>query len=215
MDGVGTFSNKMQYVGGLWGTDIHSAAPIKVADSVAGGQNSVFTYLGNRVNLYIYDNISSASRLSMAGLSIGLVITWSFDLKAPGVVPPSKGCIVREVDWNGETALSAMIMKPEKQEWIEQKVEYAASAPGSGCQLGEMDVNLYTLPINITGFGTGLFISLQRYRVLPITARGDSMKAYFWCNPNTWVGGVNDSIQLWVESGSDVAGSQRIGGGHG
>lgn len=218
MQGVGQFSKKIQYVGGLWGADIHNGAPIRILDPVTHRENAPLTYLGNRVNLYVYDGISTASRTGTAGLSIGFAVFWRFGFAVAGVEPGGVGAFeIREVDWNGETDATAQIIDPVKQLWMEQKIEYAASAAGSGFQLGEVDVNVYSLPIDLTSFVLTGYTTLQRYRVIPMTARGDAMSVFFWSNPANWVGSAanNDSIQLWIDSGSDVAGSQRIGGGHG
>jgi hypothetical protein len=237
MDGVGTFSKKVEFIGMLRGTEIHNGARFI---RYAGDDKRYVAYLGNRVNLYIIDRIGdlTGSRVT-PGLSIGINVMWSFSaLIDQDSDFATQQCFFREVNWGprGQPTYATDIVDPNIG-FIESKVEYAApTTPGVGFQIGETDPNVYTFPIDadnpamypyVAGPTSGpppedamLTNSPRRY-VVPLVARGDFMTVYFWCDPRTWTGldvGIPsfwDRVEVYAVSGSDVAGSQRIGGGHG
>ena len=224
MDGVGSFSNKLTYLGNLVGTGIIYGAEFEVAQSV-GDPHRFLAYTGNRVNIYIRDAIGlyTTSR-DEAGASIGIAVGWSFTGHVKD--EPNQDCFLREVDWDGDD-IQAQLYNPLTPSFQETKVEYAASAPGSGFQLGETDYNVYTLPVSNSHFTNAGAVSagLQQgniFRVIPVVARGDFMRVWFWCDPDTWTGHNvafpplrSDRIDVWALAGGDAGGSQRIGGGQG
>jgi len=224
MDGVGTFSKKMTYLGNLVGTSIIYGAEFGVAQAV-GNPHRFLAYTGNRVNIYVRDAIGlyTTSR-DEPGVSIGIAVGWGFTGHIAG--EPNQNAVLREVDWDGDD-IQASLYNPLTPFFQDSKIEYAGSAPGSGLQLGETDYNVYTFPISNSHFTNAGAASagLQQgniFRVIPVVARGDFMRVWFWSDPDTWTGHNvafpplrSDRIDIWAMSGSDVAGSQRIGGGHG
>jgi hypothetical protein len=219
MDGVGTFSNTLRFIGMLSGTQLINRARFEVSKSPSA--NKFLAYTGNRVNLYIVDGIKATSRTNPADLSIGISVGWSFLGRVEG---ETFNAVFRGLDLDdqpdnpleNESGALSMI-------WCESKIEYAASSPGVGFQVGEIAPNNYMFPKTVLDFNGMIPITgasqARGYYCIPLVARADFMHVNFWCEPSTWVGhsGVPrpDCVYIYALSGSDVAGSQRIGGGHG
>ena len=222
MEGVGTFSKKFSFIGGLEGSAITNGAEF-IVPQTDGIPLWYPAYIGNRVNLYIYDRIVSVNRL-LPGATIGMVIAWTFSSAV--VEEPNRNCELREVDWNGDPPPHTWGL-PLHFAWGETKVEFADAEPRSdgdglmgGLQLGELDYYVYRLPRRRTPLSGGAALP-DTYRVLPVVARGDFMRVWFWSDPTNWTGhddvdiNLRDRIAVFAMSGADVSGSQVIGGGHG
>ena len=222
MDGVGTFSKKFTYLGGLEGSAITNGAEF-IVPQTDGIDQYFLAYTGNRVNIYVYDRIVSANRL-LPDATIGIAVAWTFG----SALPDEHGttCKFREIDWNGEPPPHIWGL-PLYYTWGESKIEFADAEPSSdgdgamgGLQLGELDYYVYRLPRRRTPLSGGAS-GLNSYRVIPVVARGDFMRVWFWSDPTTWTGHddvsvpLRDRIAVFAMAGSDVAGSQVIGGGHG
>jgi hypothetical protein len=219
MDGVGTFSKKFSFVGRLVGADLINGAEFKVPATALGRDRAYLAYLGNRVNLYINDGISSVSRAA-AGRGLGIAVGWLFT--SYDEENPNNTYSIREVDWRGDVQVG---VNPLRYAFNENKVEFGCDetlnsggdTDHSSMQYGTMDVSVYKFPKSIRGltgaiFGMG---DLNTRRVIPVVARADFMRVFFWSDPTTFVPGVADDVEIWAISGSDVSGSQVIGGGHG
>ena len=213
MSGSGTFSKYIDYVGGLTGALISGGSEFTTPEINTGGKgNKRLVYCGNRVNLYVLDAMTDATKNAAraAGISLGIEVGWSFNEDFQGV----NDARIREINWHGATPVAP---SPLTEDWVwqEAKIEYAGSDPGSGLQLGELSYDVYMFPAQITTF-TGVIPGRMKFtRVIPIVARADYMRVFFWASDAAWTGAGVDAVRIWALSGSDVAGSQRIGGGHG
>lgn len=191
MSGAGSFERKIHYVGGLVGPQISNGAGFARGDGL-----SFLAYTGNRVNLYILDMISNASR-STPGLSIGINVWWMFQGRVPGfenpLLPPYQ---YRELDQP-----STLLETPMNKGWMEPKIIFSELPPaGSDQQYADLEACNYQLPVH----------NLQPSRVIPLVARADFMFVYFWSNPTSFVGTASDKIYLWAMAGADVPGSQKL-----
>lgn len=226
MDGVGTFSKKMTYIGSLIQGDLVNNAQFETV------KNNIYTrylaYTGNRVNIYVMDQIANASRLSVPGLKLGIYVRWGFKARVPGLtlIPPAGIPIVclRETDWNGVDPVAEAFpnyvnplrsSSSETEAFIESKIDFGAYAynlggtAGTGdnsptsYQVGDLAQNVYSFPL-------GNFVGGRNY-CIPVVARADFMFVNFWCEPAGWVGLLpTDQVHIWAMSGSDVAGSERV-----
>jgi hypothetical protein len=106
--------------------------------------------------------------------------------------------------------------------WGEVKVEFASCmtdnsdglADISGMQFGETSIAAYKFPKQVYWLAGDMYI-VARHHVIPVTARADYMRVWFWCDPRGWVPGANDYVNVLAITGADVGGSQAIGGGQG
>lgn len=233
MEGVGTFSKKMVYIGSLIGADIHNNAQFITRDANNNNFTRFLAYTGNRVNLYIMDQIANATRLNTAGLKFGIYVIWGFQARVPDLTAiPLVGFPIvklREADWNGADPVADTVANPvnplrdsasETEYFVESKIEFGASTQNFGgvsngdnaptsFQLGDLAQNVYTFPL-------GSFLITGRNYCVPMVARADFMTVFFWCDPAGWVGVLpTDQVHIWALAGSDAGGAQRIGGGHG
>jgi len=235
MDGQGSFSNQLVYIGSLIQGDIHHLAPFFTRDAKTNLFTRFLAYTGNRVNIYVMDQISLATRIATAGLKMGIYVSWGFKAYMEGTVPlPAPAgypiCKLREADWNGATPVVGTFLNQvnplrdgpsETELFMESKIEFGSyvinqggiggtgnNAPTS-LQLGDLAQNLYTFPY-------GNWLNVGRNYCIPVVARADFMEVGFWCEPSTFVGLLpTDQIHVWALAGSDAGGSQRIGGGQG
>lgn len=220
MEGVGTFSKQFTFIGRLTGAALINGAEFRVPPVSDGRYMDYLAYLGNRVNLYINDGITTTSR-EANNASLGIAVGWEFvSYEASN---PNTACVLREIDWRGDVQVGGI--SPFRHPFNENKIEfgcdelqnYNGEAENSSVQYGSMDVSVYKFPKKNRGLiGSALNMGdLNSRRVIPIVARADFMRVFFWSNPITFIPGVADTVEIWAMSGSDVAGSQVIGGGHG
>lgn len=235
MDGIGTFSKNITYLGELEHTDLFNGQEFRILES-DDYANTFEAGLGNVVNIYVSDQIYDTSRLD--GTTFGIQVMWGFRGYASGVHVNASGRVQRRgvVPWVSESDESNRIVA--NLWWMDSKIEFAsARLIADGFQAGELGVNVYTFPLSTTMLNpthTDATMELEveygnRNHVVPVVARGDFMKVFFWCSDDDWVGNEviiprppplppivrTDAVRVWAISGSDVAGSQRIGGGHG
>lgn len=228
MENMGTFSKKLVYIGSLVGADIHHLAPFITRDAETNMVTRFLAYTGNRVNIYVMDQISNATRDATPGLKMGIYVSWGFKGHMPNVSPiPGSGfpiCALRESDWNGATPVADTVanhvdpLRPgvsETEYFMESKIEFGAYAidlgdgPPVSLQLGDLGQNVYTFP-------TANFLNIGRNYCIPAVARADFMYVSFWCDPAGFVGILpTDQVHIWALAGGDAGGSQRIGGGQG
>jgi hypothetical protein len=228
MENVGTFSKKMTYIGSLIGANIGNAHFFRTMGAETNLANEYVAYTGNRVNLYVMDQISAASRGTPADLKLGISVFWNFQSKVNGVgydptTHAAYNTVFREEDWNGVTPVVSTLANPvsplrrssSETEWFfESKIEYGAYCPGglngidnpNSYQIGDMARNVYSFPK-----GSSISFPTGRNYVIPMVARGDFMFVMFWCDPPTWHASLDtDQVHIWALAGSDVAGSHRI-----
>jgi hypothetical protein len=234
MENMGTFSNKLVYIGSLIQADLHYNAPFWTREATTNLITRFLAYTGNRVNIYVMDQISNASRTATPGTKLGITVGWGFKGRVPGLkpIPPGGYPIValREADWNGVTPIADTGPNPvnplrasssETESFGESKIEfgaYAVNYGGTGAfgdnaptsfQLGDLAQNVYTFPVS------NLTITGRSY-CIPVVARADFLNVTFWCDPSNWVGLLpTDQVHIWAMAGGDAGGAQRIGGGHG
>jgi hypothetical protein len=225
MDGVGTFSRKMTYIGSLIGANIGNAHYFSTVDTHTQLYNRYVAYTGNRVNIYVMDQISTASRspILTPGLKLGISVHWCFQAKIND--GGNQNCFFRQEDWNGSNPIASTVLNPvspmrvtssETEYFGENKIEFGGYIPVSLGNEGlsprpfataELSPVAYTFPWSTEFSGE----SGSRNYCIPVVARADFMIVSFWCEPITWHGSLaTDQIHIWALSGTDVAGSQKI-----
>lgn len=230
MDGVGTFSKKLTYIGSLIANDIGNGHFFQTLDPASQIAYRYLAYTGNRVNIYVMDQISAASRspLLTPGLKFGICVHWGFQARYPQFSTMANGYMnlkIREADWNGAAPVADTALNPVNplrlsssatELFGENKIEFGGYVPGGvGLQgleprpfcVAEMNPTAYAFPYN-ADFASE---SGARNYVIPVVARADFMVISFWCDPITWHGSLaTDQVHIWAMSGTDVAGSEKI-----
>ena len=216
MDGVGKFSKTLVCLGTLAGADLVNNARFLYQPDSGNFHYEAMVYTGNRVNLYINNNIRSTEQVSPN--SFGIQVAWTFtsysyeDRNNPSLSPWT----IRDLDLGSLAAVPGTGSDPLTNFMEDSKIEYAVDGSANMTrQFGELGHNIYMFP----PFVSTMPGSLERWHIIPLTARADFIRIYFWCDPADWVGGgagfLTDRVTIYALSGSDVAGSQRIGGGQG
>jgi len=211
MDGIGQFSKTLVCLGSLSGATLANNMQFKWRPDVGNFRFEVMVYTGNRVNLYVHNMIRSAQQVSPN--SFGIRVGWSFStFSYPNRSLPNPIWCIRNLDMGslGTPPDDSPLADSEVME--DSKIEYAIDGSGNiDTQFGELGHNVYLFPKYIAAMPG----SMERWHIIPVTARADFIRVYFYSDPANWVATDNDRVTIYALSGSDVAGSQRIGGGHG
>lgn len=202
MIGTGVFEKQIHELGTLRALSLNNGMEFVRAD------NRIHpVFCGNRVNLYINDFMSVASRTT-PGLKFGISVGWSFQADTP----TAQNLKYRTLD--KDTVYPITTLDFLELPWQETKIEFSPITIGADLQVGKLDYDVYQLPpINTYFAGPGVSPPapvMNIRRVIPLVARGDFIRVFFWCDPPTFVGTPADLIEIYFLAGSDVAGSQRI-----
>jgi len=170
--------------------------------------------VGNRVNLMVLDGITEASRENANLLSVGVAVAWSFF----GKTIDTANYTARILDNGFDPPLSAV--DPRKLWWQEAKIDFIQSPAetNDSFQAGETRINYFQFPEDTdffeddtTGPSTGI-VTGNRAHVIPLIARGDFMRVFFYAKTNLLFPGftIADRVDVWALPGHDAPGPSRL-----
>lgn len=169
---------------------------------------------GNRVNLLVLDGISNATRTNANLISIGVAVAWSFF----GDAIDTENYTARILDNGFDPPVGQL--DPRDIWWQEAKIDFIQSPAESNdsFQAGETRINYFQFPEttdffedDTTGPDTGIEDG-NRAHVIPLIARGDFMRVFFYAKTNILFPGftASDRVDVWAMPGQDAPGPSRL-----
>lgn len=224
VEGVGNFQKSLTYVGSLAGNDLTNGRRFLCPGSLITSYDYL-AYTGNRINLYIMDQISTASRspVTTPGLKFGISVHWLFQgyhKEASQQLGGFTQVTLRSLDWNGTDPIADTVPNPidpiKRAVFGEDKIEFGAYIRGDPTSnaleprpfsAAEISPTAYAFPWNAEFSG----VSGARNYCIPVVARADFMRVFFWCDPTNWQAPLDtDQVHIWALSGGDVSGSEKM-----
>ena len=195
-ESYGGFGKDIHYVGHLLGSDLVDGARFRPDDSNL--QSSFRCGIGNRVNLYINNNIDY---IDTDPPQYGLIFRWQFTSFERQVVNADS------VEDFWPVALSSG--QKFSARYNEMLPEFADAAPSNPhVKSGGLSYKFLALPNKQDDGSEGVFSDaiVRPYLVVPIVALADYLSIWFYSQPEDHSYQDTDEIQIWAAAGHDSAG---------